>query len=70
MVRIYLVLVLVLCAGGVRAELNSLFPKPDEAPELATRASLFAPTPRMGFFAPLPDRSPPALIAPITGTGT
>lgn len=68
MVRIYLALVLILTAGGVRAELQSLYPRTEAATQTATRASLFAPNPQMGFFAPLTDRVAPVL-APTTGTG-
>lgn len=67
MVRIWLALGIVLSAGTVHAELNSLFPRSTVAPEIATRASLFAPNPQMGFFAPLPEPALPT--APIGGTG-
>jgi len=67
MVRIWLVVVMMLSAGAVRAELNSLFPRPAEAPEIATRASLFAPNPQMGFFAALPEGR--SAIEPSLGTG-
>lgn len=71
MVRIlWPALVLTVGAGMARAELNSLFPRADASPETATRASLFAPDARMGFFAPLPDRIAPIIVAPIIGTGT
>jgi len=67
MVRLYLVIVLVLVAGGVRAELQSLFPKAADTPAAVTRASLFAPqSSNLGFFAPMPARPD----APPLGTGT
>jgi hypothetical protein len=71
MVRILrLALVLTVVAGLARAELSSLFPRANASPETATRASLFVPDARMGFFAPLPDRIAPTSVAPIIGTGT
>ncbi len=71
MVRIFwLASILMWGVGMARAELNSLFPRADASPETATRASLFAPDARMGFFAPLPDRIAPTSVAPIIGTGT
>ncbi len=68
MVRIWLAIVAFLAASGAQAELNSLFPRGDAAPETATRASLFASDARIGFFAPLPDRTP--ALGAIVGTGT
>jgi len=68
MVRIWLVLVLVVLAGGVRAELQSLFPRGEDDTDTVTRAGLFAPAGNMGFFAPLPER---VRISPLaSGTGT
>lgn len=67
---LWLVMVLTVGAGMARAELNSLFPRGDASAETATRASLFAPDARMGFFAPLHDSSAPTSVAPIIGTGT
>lgn len=64
MIRLYLVLALIVIAGGVRAELQSLFPKPAAATNTVTRAGLFASQPQSeGFFAPLPPR----IEAPATG---
>lgn len=67
MVRKWLVLVCVVLAGNAQAELNSLFPRNDADPATATRASLFTPDARLGFFAPLPDRTPAS--GAIVGTG-
>jgi hypothetical protein len=52
-------------AGIARAELNSLFTRSNTVPETATRANLFTADARIGFFAPLPERT-----APSIGTGT
>jgi hypothetical protein len=54
-------------AQAASAELNSLFPRATAAPEIATRASLFASDPQIGFFAPLPE--PSVESAPMVGTG-
>jgi hypothetical protein len=71
MVRIlWLALGLAVGAGMARAELNSLFPRSNAAPETATRASLFTPDARIGFFALMPERTAPRVAAPIIGTGT
>ena len=67
MVRIWLALGILLNVGTAHAELNSLFPRPTHAPEIATRASLFAPDNQIGFFAPLPEPSPTAPT--VQGTG-
>lgn len=68
MVRIWLMFVVVWSAQAASAELNSLFPRATSAPEIATRASLFASDPQIGFFAPLPEPSVEA--APLVGTGS
>jgi hypothetical protein len=69
MVRILcLALALVVGAGMARAEFNSLFPQAHATLETATRASLFTPDARIGFFAPLPERTAPRVAAPIIGT--
>jgi hypothetical protein len=73
MVRFWLalVLVLVVLAGGARAELQSLFPRNEEIPDTVTRAGLFAPTGNQGFFAPLPERAERVRVSPLaSGTGT
>jgi hypothetical protein len=66
MVRFWLalVLVLVVLAGGARAELQSLFPRNEEIPDTVTRAGLFAPTGNQGFFAPLPERAERVRVRP------
>jgi muramidase (phage lysozyme) len=77
MVRIWVALVLVVLAGGVRAELQSLFPR-GEGADTVSRASLFvSPEDNIGFFAPLPQRAIPTspaeriTLAPMVGgTGT
>ena len=75
MVRIWLALVLVIVAGGARAELQSLFPRGDDNGNSVTRASLFTSNDPIEFFAPLPDRETPApdtpvRVAPPTNVGT
>ncbi|MCF2872951.1 hypothetical protein L0664_17940 [Octadecabacter sp. G9-8] len=71
MVRVWLALVLVVWAGSVRAELQSLFPRSDTAPDTVTRAGLFAPSGNVGFFAPLPERTQRIRVSPMaSGTGT
>ena len=71
MVRFWLALVLVVLAGGARAELQSLFPRNEEIPDTVTRAGLFAPTGNQGFFAPLPERAERVRVSPLaSGTGT
>ncbi|MBU2991610.1 hypothetical protein Q4555_15775 [Octadecabacter sp. 1_MG-2023] len=69
MVRVLLALVMLCCAGGARAELQSLFPSAPSQDTQVTRASLFSPDPQVGFFAPLPERIAPPTAA-IIGTGT
>lgn len=71
MVRFWLALVLVVLAGGARAELQSLFSRNEEIPYTVTRAGLFAPTGHQGFFAPLPERAERVRVSPLaSGTGT
>lgn len=70
MVRIWLALVLVVMAGGARAELQSLFPRGDDTPDTVTRAGLFAPNANQGFFDAIPDRAQRIRVAPMTSTGT
>lgn len=72
MVRYVLVLVM-LMAGPAQAELNSLFAAArsgDVTTSSAMSASLFE-GPRVGMFAPLPDRpsAPTRLAPPLTSTG-
>jgi len=67
MVRFWLALALyVAIAGGARAELQSLFPRADGAPDTVTRASLFAPSGDQGY-----QFIPPTLrrVAQIRGFG-
>jgi muramidase (phage lysozyme) len=72
MVRIWLALVLIVVASGVRAELQSLFPRGEGTANTVTRASLFTSSDSIGFFAPLPGREEDVTVAvaPFTDIGT
>ncbi|MCF2905676.1 hypothetical protein L0666_11820 [Octadecabacter sp. CECT 8868] len=70
MVRIWLAVAMLCCAGGVRAELQSLFPSGPSQDTKVIRASLFSPDPQIGFFAPLPERAARPEAPAITATGT
>lgn len=71
MVRVFwLAVILIWAAEGVRAELQSLFPRAEDTPDMVTRASLFAPYSTVSMFAPLPERTQPIRVAPTTSIGT